>query len=80
MLAITQIKKAFRTAAVKHHPDKGGDPELFKKMSEAYAVLRYQSNTHTPHILGRQIIGQSESGHTQNDGHIIGNPIHTGFH
>jgi hypothetical protein len=34
-----QIKKAFRINAVKHHPDKGGDPELFKLMSEAYAVL-----------------------------------------
>ena len=34
-----QIKKAFRVAAVKNHPDKGGDPEVFKKMSEAYSVL-----------------------------------------
>ena len=34
-----QIKKAFRTAAVKHHPDKGGDPEYFKDLSKAYDIL-----------------------------------------
>eukprot|EP00941_MAST-03F_sp_MAST-3F-sp1_P003463 g3463.t1 len=33
------IKKAFRKLAVKHHPDKGGDPEKFKQVSEAYATL-----------------------------------------
>ena len=25
--------------ALKHHPDKGGDPEVFKTYAEAYAVL-----------------------------------------
>ena len=33
------IKKAYRTAAKKHHPDKGGDQEQFKKVNEAYEVL-----------------------------------------
>ena len=33
------IKKAFRSLALKHHPDKGGDPEVFKKISEANDVL-----------------------------------------
>ena len=33
------IKKAFRKLAVKNHPDKGGDAELFKKISMAYSVL-----------------------------------------
>ncbi len=33
------IKKAFRAAAKKHHPDKGGDAEEFKKINEAYEVL-----------------------------------------
>ena len=35
----TAIKKAYRTLALKHHPDKGGDPEGFKQYAEAYAVL-----------------------------------------
>lgn len=33
------IKKAFRTLSKKHHPDAGGDPEEFKKISEAYDTL-----------------------------------------
>merc|ERR1711988_1269985 len=34
-----EIKKAFRKLAMKHHPDKGGDEELFKKMQIAHDVL-----------------------------------------
>ena len=34
-----EIKKAYRKLALKHHPDKGGDPEVFKTYAEAYAVL-----------------------------------------
>jgi len=33
------IKNAYRKLASKHHPDKGGDPEQFKKIQEAYDVL-----------------------------------------
>ncbi|AFR93444.1 chaperone regulator [Cryptococcus neoformans] len=33
------IKKAYRKSALRHHPDKGGDPELFKEMTHAYEVL-----------------------------------------
>ena len=34
-----EIKKAFRTKALKEHPDKGGDPEKFKDLTVAYEVL-----------------------------------------
>lgn len=34
-----EIKKAYKVIAKKHHPDKGGDPEKFKKINEAYGVL-----------------------------------------
>ncbi|CAD8083078.1 unnamed protein product [Paramecium sonneborni] len=34
-----EVKKAFRKKAVKEHPDKGGDPEKFKKLTEAYEIL-----------------------------------------
>lgn len=34
-----EIKKAYRKAAIKTHPDKGGDPEQFKKVQGAYDIL-----------------------------------------
>ncbi|ORX33772.1 hypothetical protein BD324DRAFT_638513 [Kockovaella imperatae] len=34
-----EIKKAYRKAALRAHPDKGGDPELFKELTHAYEVL-----------------------------------------
>lgn len=34
-----EIKKAYKKAAVQHHPDKGGDANKFKEIGEAYAVL-----------------------------------------
>ena len=34
-----EIKRAFRRLAQKHHPDKGGDPEKFKEINEAYQIL-----------------------------------------
>lgn len=33
------IKKAYRKSAMKHHPDKGGDPEKFKEITKAYETL-----------------------------------------
>ena len=34
-----QIRKAFRKKAIKEHPDKGGDPDKFKEVTNAYEVL-----------------------------------------
>ncbi|KAM5556142.1 dnaJ protein [Rosa sericea] len=33
------LKKAYKKAAMKNHPDKGGDPEKFKELAQAYEVL-----------------------------------------
>jgi molecular chaperone DnaJ len=34
-----EIKKAYRKKALEHHPDKGGDENMFKEAAEAYDVL-----------------------------------------
>lgn len=36
---VEEIKKAFKKAALTHHPDKGGDPEKFKECSAAVETL-----------------------------------------
>lgn len=33
------IKRAYRKLALKHHPDHGGDAEMFKKVKAAYVTL-----------------------------------------
>ena len=33
------IKKAYRKLSLKHHPDRGGNADEFKKINEAYSVL-----------------------------------------
>jgi DnaJ-class molecular chaperone len=35
----SEIKKAYYAKAREHHPDKGGDTEVFKKIQKAYEVL-----------------------------------------
>jgi curved DNA-binding protein len=34
-----EIKKAYRSMAMKHHPDRGGDESKFKQINEAYEML-----------------------------------------
>lgn len=34
------LKKAYKRAVLKHHPDKGGDVKTFLKVKEAYEYLK----------------------------------------
>mmetsp|Transcript_13495 Transcript_13495/g.20282 ORF Transcript_13495/g.20282 Transcript_13495/m.20282 type:complete len:246 (+) Transcript_13495:122-859(+) len=38
-----QIKKSYKKLALKHHPDKGGDPEKFKALSMVHSILSDES-------------------------------------
>jgi hypothetical protein len=35
-----QIKAAYRRLAMRHHPDRGGDPDTFRRVKEAYENLK----------------------------------------
>ncbi len=34
------LKSAYKKASMKHHPDRGGNEEEFKKVNEAYSTLK----------------------------------------
>lgn len=58
-----EIKKAFRKAAVKHHPDKeGGDETKFKEAGEAYEVLKDQQKRQRYDQFGHAGVGGASGG------------------
>ena len=70
-----EIKKAFRKAAVKHHPDKeGGDETKFKEIGEAYEVLKDPSKRQRYDQFGHAGVGGDGGG-----GAGGGNPFGGGF-
>jgi molecular chaperone DnaJ len=55
-----EIKKAYRKAAVQHHPDKeGGNEEKFKEISEAYEVLKDENKRKRYDQFGHAGVGSS---------------------
>lgn len=55
-----EIKKAFRKAAIKHHPDKeGGDEAKFKEVNEAYEVLKDSGKRQRYDQFGHAGVGTS---------------------
>lgn len=54
-----EIKKAFRRAAVKHHPDRGGNEADFKEVNEAYEVLKDDSKRKRYDQFGHAGVGSS---------------------
>lgn len=58
-----EIKKAFRRAAVQHHPDKeGGDETKFKEANEAYEVLKDQQKRQRYDQFGHAGVGGASGG------------------
>ncbi len=54
-----EIKKAFRKAAIEHHPDRGGDEAKFKELNEAYEVLKDSSKRQRYDQFGHAGVGGS---------------------
>ena len=58
-----EIKKAFRKAAVKYHPDKeGGDEAKFKEVNEAYEVLKDKQKRQRYDQFGHAGVGGAGGG------------------
>lgn len=57
-----EIKKAFRKAAIEHHPDKGGDETKFKEINEAYEVLKDPSKRQRYDQFGHAGVGGAAGG------------------
>lgn len=58
-----EIKKAFRKAAVQHHPDKeGGDETKFKEINEAYEVLKDAQKRQRYDQFGHAGVGGASGG------------------
>ncbi len=68
-----EIKKAYRKAAVAHHPDKeGGDEAKFKEVSEAYEVLKDSQKRQRYDQFGHAGVGGASGGGA---GGSAGNPF-----
>jgi DnaJ family protein A protein 2 len=57
-----EIKKAFRKLAMKNHPDRGGDENLFKEINEAYEVLSDETKRALYDQGGKEGVEQGGSG------------------
>lgn len=57
-----EIKKAFRRAAIEHHPDKGGDEAKFKEINEAYEVLKDSAKRQRYDQFGHAGVGGNGGG------------------
>ena len=56
------LKKAYRSLALKHHPDKGGSEEKFAEISQAYDVLSDADKRRVYDAHGEEGVKQHEAG------------------
>ncbi|MDB5182575.1 MAG: dnaJ [Candidatus Saccharibacteria bacterium] len=57
-----ELKKAYRKAAIEHHPDRGGDETKFKEINEAYEVLKDDKKRQRYDQFGHAGVGGSGGG------------------
>jgi DnaJ family protein A protein 2 len=60
-----ELKKAYKKQCVKHHPDKGGDENMFKQVSEAYTVLKDPEKRHLYDTFGKKAVNGHDASHAQ---------------
>ena len=60
--SIEDIRKAYKKLAIKHHPDKGGDIDTFREISNAYETLSNPETRRAYHI-------QNNHHHNQHNQH-----------
>lgn len=57
-----QLRKAYRKLALKHHPDKGGDPDKFKEINEAFTVLSDKEKRRAYDRFGKEAVNNGGAG------------------
>jgi len=74
-----EIKKAFRRAAVEHHPDRGGDETKFKEINEAYEVLKDADKRKRYDQFGHAGVGGAPGGNPFGGGFSGGQNVNFDF-
>ncbi|KAH9603055.1 hypothetical protein KSS87_006290 [Heliosperma pusillum] len=76
-----EMKKAYRKAAIKNHPDKGGDPEKFKELAQAYEVLSDPEKKEIYDQYGEDALkeGMGGGGHSHSPFDIFEHLFNPGF-
>jgi molecular chaperone DnaJ len=74
-----EIKKAFRRAAIEHHPDRGGEENKFKELNEAYEVLKDDAKRKRYDQFGHAGVGGNGGAGNPFGGYGQGQEMHFDF-
>ena len=68
--SLSKIKRAYKIKAQRNHPDKGGDPEIFKKITQAYCYLinKYGQEEEYDYKMNKEVTNEEYDSHL-NDGY-----------